>query len=398
MTHRHARCCAAAFLMLSAAATPAHAQQRIALPAADRPLRAETTPIYRAGAADGAEWETFGNIFSAAFDSRGNLYVLDTGSQRVIVFDTAGRHVRSFGRHGGGPGELQAPIAIAVDRDGNVVINDAGRSALQVLKPTGEYLRSVPLDGMTASGRMSANPQGGVITQTQVVPTAGSEEEIMQGRSRSIAWLASDVPARPLYSAPPQTLHQQRISTGQSDIIATAPAALSALLHWGMLPDGGIVATHTEEYRLTIVGRDGSPQRIIERPLAPRRVTEQDRRRHAEQQASSRPVIVVHDRNAAGPAQGRGTPPAPGTTVFAERIQVVQGLAVDADGRIWVRRGDRENAAPVDVIGSDGRYLGTIPDVRLPVAFGPNGVAAWIETDDLGVQRIAVRRVALAGR
>ena len=41
-----------------------------------------------------------------------------------------------------------------------------------------------------------------------------------------------------------------------------------------------------------------------------------------------------------------------------------------------------------------GRYLGSYPaGVRMPDAFGPGGLVAFIETDALGVQRVVVRRV-----
>lgn len=42
-----------------------------------------------------------------AFDEAGLLYVVDTGNQRVAVFDREGTFVREFGREGDGPGEFR---------------------------------------------------------------------------------------------------------------------------------------------------------------------------------------------------------------------------------------------------------------------------------------------------
>ena len=70
------------------------------------------------------------------------------------------------------------------------------------------------------------------------------------------------------------------------------------------------------------------------------------------------------------------------------------------DGTIWVRRSGSAPLAdgPIDVLTHDGRYLGSYPaDTPMPAAFGPNGLLAFIETDDLGVQTVVARRVALAG-
>ena len=43
----------------------------------------------------------------------------------------------------------------------------------------------------------------------------------------------------------------------------------------------------------------------------------------------------------------------------------------------------------------DGRYLGSYPAgmTALPAAFGPDGLAAFIETNELGVQNVVVGRM-----
>ncbi len=47
---------------------------------------------------------------------------------------------------------------------------------------------------------------------------------------------------------------------------------------------------------------------------------------------------------------------------------------------------DRE-PAPIGVVTTGGEYIGTLPagEARLPAAFGPGGLAAYIEVDDLDV-------------
>ena len=98
-------------LGLAAALGPTclHAREILDLPAEDSPLSADFEPVYRIGSAQAAaEWEEFFAIHGIGFDSAGNLYLLDgadtDGGRRVVVVDPAGRHVRDFGRVGGGPG------------------------------------------------------------------------------------------------------------------------------------------------------------------------------------------------------------------------------------------------------------------------------------------------------
>ncbi|NNM32273.1 MAG: hypothetical protein HKO53_04380 [Gemmatimonadetes bacterium] len=82
---------------------------------------------------------------------------------------------------------------------------------------------------------------------------------------------------------------------------------------------------------------------------------------------------------------------------FADVVPVISSLSVDGFGRLWVQRHDAtgNDEGPIDLLGVGGVYHGTVPsgDLRVPDAFGPGGLAAYIEEDDLGVQTVRVVRV-----
>jgi hypothetical protein len=84
---------------------------------------------------------------------------------------------------------------------------------------------------------------------------------------------------------------------------------------------------------------------------------------------------------------------------FAEVIPVVSRLGVDWSGRVWLERtGERVGeAGPVDLFSADGRYLGSLAagTTAMPDAFGPEGLAAFIERDELDVPRVVVRRLTI---
>jgi len=74
-------------------------------------------------------------------DGSGNLYVLDPGNDRVVVFDEKGAFLREFGRKGEGPGELQQPKEICLDHEGNLAIFDLGSKKMNTFDTEGKFLR-----------------------------------------------------------------------------------------------------------------------------------------------------------------------------------------------------------------------------------------------------------------
>ena len=86
-----------------------------------------------------------------------------------------------------------------------------------------------------------------------------------------------------------------------------------------------------------------------------------------------------------------------GLESFYPVMPVIRRVRTTWDGRIWVmRRGDEFfEDGPVDVLTADGDYIGTYPAdaTKMPNAFGPDGLAASIELDELDVATVVVRRV-----
>ena len=61
-----------------------------------------------------------------------------------------------------------------------------------------------------------------------------------------------------------------------------------------------------------------------------------------------------------------------------------------------MRRGDELlQDGPIDVLTAGGDYVGTYRTgaTRIPDAFGPDGLAAFIELDELDVATVVVRRL-----
>lgn len=399
-------------------ASPVGAQEKRELPTADRALALEARDVFAVGRADGgAEWELFGDVAAVAFDGAGNLYVLDREAAQVRVFDPAGRYARTIGRKGSGPGELQAATSMTITRAGEVVVTDLSRQAFSVFRANGDFVRNVPFpEGTMPVGAIRAHPQGGVTGAFRTMMMRRMGDGPPQSGPRQVDYRIYHVPLgegaepRALAKAPgPQQNVQASGSAGNMNVRISRPPAFSPDLRWDVLNDGGVALTYTAGYSLAIVNPSGEVGHTIGRAIAPRTVTDEDREvereRIREAMASGTGMVMVR----AGPGGGgtsvgrAAAPPASAIAAevdaleFAPVVPVIDALRTDAGGRLWIRRDAKAPGedGPIDIVGPDGRYLGTLPaNVVIPDAFGPDGRAAYIVEDDLGVERVVVRTLA----
>ena len=80
-----------------------------------------------------------------AFDSKDNIYILDSGNHRIQKFDSDGKYLATFGRQGEGPGEFQYPMSLDIDTEGYLYISDPQNQRIQILKPNGAEFTTIPM-------------------------------------------------------------------------------------------------------------------------------------------------------------------------------------------------------------------------------------------------------------
>jgi hypothetical protein len=92
----------------------------------------------------------FGQIRAIAVDRLGRVYVADTYTTNVRVFDSAGVYVRTLGRRGQGPGEFIWPSGLTWQNDSTVWVLDDGNGRYSVYDTSGVPIkdrRRGPLGG-----------------------------------------------------------------------------------------------------------------------------------------------------------------------------------------------------------------------------------------------------------
>jgi DNA-binding beta-propeller fold protein YncE len=106
-----------------------------------------------------------------AVDSGGNVYIADTGNNRVQVFDSAGAHIAVWGADGGdgspgtGEGEFNAPAGIGVNSSDQVYVADTGNNRIQIFDTDGTFAEVWGAgggDGTSGSGDKEFNGPYGI--------------------------------------------------------------------------------------------------------------------------------------------------------------------------------------------------------------------------------------------
>ena len=96
----------------------------------------------------------FMNPLGIAIDSTGNVYVNDDNLHRIEKFTADGTYISQFGTHGAGNGQLDYPGGMAFDSDGNLLVADGINGRVQKFSPDGTYISQFGTKG-TGAGQLS---------------------------------------------------------------------------------------------------------------------------------------------------------------------------------------------------------------------------------------------------
>ena len=416
----------------------------------DRPLAADFEEVYRVGGIAAEGWDAFTEILDLDFDARGHLYIRDeTGSStRFVVVDGAGALVADFGRMGDGPGELRDVEQMVARPEGGAVIVDDGHRAYLLFGPDGSFERALRFADAGANPTVSAHlvraaRDGGalfLIRSSTVTLSQGEASGATGDRTiyRVVLGEGEEAVQVPFAEGwEPRPERQVAIETDDpSDVFAElgdAFAYFEPRLVFDVLPGGGVAYSDSSAYAVKI-RTAGAPPRVVGRPLHPQPVTEQLRERTRAR------VMERYEES----VEGQLSPPDLGGDVpsafqeqllalmesmmegmrdmvenapFMPEVPLLHDLRTTWDGTIWVLRWGGDPAEQVgfpgaateadevtdgwiDVLSAEGDYIGTfsLEETRMPAAFGPGGIAAFVETDEFDVPTIIVKRLPEAVR
>lgn len=385
--------------------TPANAQ--------DRPLTADFPEVYRVGGLTAPDWAQFTTRGDLGFDASGNLYVLDAEAFRVVVINPAGDLVMTVGQRGEGPGDFRDPTALVVWRDGRFAVADGGLWAIQVFGADGSHdhfarmgTEQRPLQALELQRLMKPHPDGislyaqGASDPYRVFAASAERDNEPRGiDERGIERIdvrADVVAAETVLQAwsprqsPPEPYPLGESGAGDVLRVFLDNMILEPKFYWDVLPDGTLAYSDSSAYLVRFVAADGAPLGELRRPFVPEAVTERMHGDLMERELDqfkrpSSPILleIMEERG------------------FYPEVPIIRWLRATWEGGLWVRRrGDDpwENNGPIDVFDADRIYVGTYApgEARIPSAFGPDGLVAFWEVDEMDVPSIVVKRVPAA--
>lgn len=106
------------------------------------------------------------NPFGLAFDSKGNLHILEERESRILKVSPEGKLLGTFGGPGAGPGKFRFPRGLDIDSHDQIYVADYENFRIQVLDATFRYVREIkwknPKGQVGAPGDVAVDPQGRV--------------------------------------------------------------------------------------------------------------------------------------------------------------------------------------------------------------------------------------------
>ncbi len=398
------------------AAAPLPAQSTLDLPAKDVSLTFDFEEVRRIGGSDAL----FTDIVAGHFGDDGTLYVIDQGldlaSRLLAVWEDGTVH--EIGRPGQGPGEFTGLGHVAPISGGRVAAFDVFHGAYQIFGRDGTFERLVKMgDGEAAAGMAmlahvgrSARPGrrgDDLISVREVVLDVSRIEE---GEMRTSAGavlerigLDGEVATADTMLAvwrPPPGNESEVEMGGMSVSVART---FAPQVRYDVAADGTIVFSDSTAYAIKVVSAGGEVDMILRRPFEAipvnRRIRQRTReamRERLEEEAATgglRAEMMAQMRQMLEDQID--------DMRFYEEISAVRQVKAGWGDAIWVERTsedtpwDEDARGLVDVLTRDGRYAGTFAaeDEALPLALGPDGLAAYVEIDALDQPTLALKRL-----
>jgi hypothetical protein len=272
-------------------------------------------------AAGGSEY-SFVRAWYIAVDDAGAIYVMDQGESCVKAYDEKGKYLRSIGRKGEGPGELQHPNSIHLIDGRRLVFEDFIRSLI-TFSTDGPFISSLSTAKLMPLNIL-VTPNNEIVAYMNVVSSdrKGKEIRVYDGQLQLL---------KTLFFIPDEALDPQIIRPFAADF------------HWALIQGDRLAISRHETYEIEILDLKGASNAIFKR--------DHDRVKIIRAEADEMTARVKKGRKVDIP----------------EYYPAIQGISADDEGHIYVKTFEitTDGASFLhDIFDREGRYLAKVPIPR----------------------------------
>jgi len=269
---------------------------------------------------------TFNLIVGIDIDESENIYVLDSISANVKVFNERGEFLRTFGKMGQGPGEMQRPNFLQVTKEEELVVGDPSIRRLIYFTLQGDFLRQTSLAKI------------GYLAYPIRIDSAGN--------------LYASLVHPPIKEGPGFTKFNPdfdllQIITTDEISKATENKEYKVLLPFDcyiVSRNDHVVWGNSKEYLLNVLNPEGKLIRIIKKDHKPLKLNEKERKYWGDK------------------ASGLSMAKMGYKIILPDFFPAFQSFSIDEEGRIFVQTFERHQEQEksfysYDVFDSEGKYL-----------------------------------------
>jgi hypothetical protein len=357
-------------------------------PLPDRePFTLTDAPLVKLGEVNGPEALQFSRVVAAFGEADGTTVVADRLALEIRLFDEQGRHIRTVGGPGDGPGEFGLITWARRLRGDTIGVWDYARHRLSLFTADGDFVSSSAMGPIADPSPSSAgmvvipDPQviGGYEDGSMVADLVVAFVDVPEGVQRPVA---------PLVVVERETMAWHEVGTVEPGDWFSFPG--SELFPVSLLPFGlrlrlavaedWMVVGWGDERGFGVMGRNGALETIFRPHL-----------RRAPVQADE----IERDRSRRLAAQSEDTRPELARVLDAipyPAVKPAHGRIVASSEEIWIQEGDPETTPDSDrwfVFDREGNFLGSIqvPEGLRITDIGPDYVIG-VRTDELDVPTV----------
>ena len=255
---------------------------------------------------------------SLAVDDEGNLYVLDSKAAVVKVYNPKGKFLRSIGRKGQGPGELNFPLSLSLNvKKKELAIVDIRNRRISFFNLEGKFLRSIPLK--IVSNKIKIDSQGNVLVH---VVDRSSLELVLKRFKSDMSQGGVDIFRFPL---------------------GNPRDPFAAQMFWTVTEEDKVIVGDPRSYEIYIYDSALNLEKKIKKHFKPVKVT-----------AAEKEEIIKRT-----PPEIRESGP---SYKFSEKHAAFQSFFLDDKGHLFVQTWERTSAGQnlYDIFDPEGKFIGRV--------------------------------------